>query len=253
MKCRSEMTVNAFNLHYDSKQCNLGGTFKNNCGKSKNKIVNGGLEKKPCYFCKKENKLLNNHEPYCKKNPNKIQKDNNQRGKPSWNKGLTTETSESVRIGRDKAKETRQENPPKPKEWTDDERKRHSEIMLLAAENHPDSYNGSYNRGFCKSYEYNGVKLIGTWEVAFAKYCDENNIKWIQPRTPFKYEWNGLRSYYPDFYLPEFDMYVEVKGLEKDRDYAKWSVVNNLIVIRQKEIDEIKSKTFNLKDFIEEQ
>ena len=47
------------------------------------------------------------------------------------------------------------------------------------------------------------------------------NIKW--DRTIIKY---GHRRYTPDFYLPEYNMYIEVKGFMRDRDKTKmWKVI----------------------------
>lgn len=52
---------------------------------------------------------------------------------------------------------------------------------------------------------------------------------------------NGSRTYFPDFYLPESDMWIEVKGYETERDIAKWeSMINvhkkNLNIVKSKEI-----------------
>lgn len=71
--------------------------------------------------------------------------------------------------------------------------------------------------------------------------------KWDRVKEPFKYYWNNnWHFYYPDFYLVEFDYYIEVKGYETNRDKAKWNSVENLIVIKQKEINSIKKNNFIL-------
>lgn len=68
-------------------------------------------------------------------------------------------------------------------------------------------------------YEYGRYQMRSTWEVAFAAKLDHWKIEWkYEPRNFFvgKGKWNG-RGYVPDFYLPEFDLYVEIKGyLRKD-------------------------------------
>ena len=48
---------------------------------------------------------------------------------------------------------------------------------------------------------------------------NENNINWTNKiDEEFYYEWGGkVRRYYPDFYLPDYDFYIEVKGYERDR------------------------------------
>ena len=62
--------------------------------------------------------------------------------------------------------------------------------------------------------EYKGVTLGSSYEVTVAKSLDENNIKWIKPKS---LKWlspvdNREHSYYPDLYLPEYDVYLEPKN-----------------------------------------
>ena len=98
-----------------------------------------------------------------------------------------------------------------------------------------------------KKFIYNGFELNGSWELLVAKWLDDNNIKWTNKVSPFKYIWNhDEHLYFPDFYLPQHNWYIEVKGYERDRDLCKWNVVPNLIVIKQKEIKEIKKGSYRL-------
>ncbi len=114
--------------------------------------------------------------------------------------------------------------------------------MQRAVKENPDSYAGGYNRGRVKSLTCsNGFKVLGKWEQTFVEFCLSSNIEIQQPNTGFSYEWNGSRTYFPDFYLPQSDQWIEIKGYETDRDTAKWnSMINfhkkNLRVIRQKEM-----------------
>ena len=68
--------------------------------------------------------------------------------------------------------------------------------------------------GWCSSkrIEYNGISMQSTYEVTVAKTLDENQIKWKRPE-PFQYEMNGEQHrYYPDFYLPEYNVYLDPKN-----------------------------------------
>lgn len=68
-------------------------------------------------------------------------------------------------------------------------------------------------------------------------------IKWTNKISEkIYYIWeNKKRIYYPDFYLPEFDIYIEVKGYERPRDLAKWEVIKNkLIIFKKNDINIIK-------------
>ena len=59
------------------------------------------------------------------------------------------------------------------------------------------------------------VSMDSTWEVACARRLDELGIKWTRdPSIKLGYVTRGRRkrNYIPDFYLPDLDVYIEVKG-----------------------------------------
>ena len=63
----------------------------------------------------------------------------------------------------------------------------------------------------------------------------------------FPYNWNGDRTYFPDFYLPELSEYVEVKGYKTERDVAKWQQFpNKLRLILKEDIIQIQKNEFVL-------
>lgn len=85
-----------------------------------------------------------------------------------------------------------------------------------------------------------------------ARYLDNNNIKWIKPTNFFQYIWNGnIHKYFPDLYLVDYDIYIEVKGYERERDLMKYQVVDNLIVIKYDKISLIDKAIYNIYDDIE--
>ena len=61
--------------------------------------------------------------------------------------------------------------------------------------------------------EYNGVMLDSNWEFELAKRLDYLNINWIRPEP---LEWvddnNVTHNYFPDFYLTEYDLYLDPKN-----------------------------------------
>lgn len=83
--------------------------------------------------------------------------------------------------------------------------------------------------GRCKWYEVAGRRVQGTWERDFALELEKRQIKWRKPRIHsevLKYTLDGIeRSYTPDFYLLEFNFYVEVKGYWWGNDKAKMNAV----------------------------
>ena len=87
-----------------------------------------------------------------------------------------------------------------------------------------------------KKYKYNDIWMDSSWEVNIAKWLDVNNIKWIRDRK-INFIWtdiNGIkRRYYPDFYLPEHNLYLDPKNkykLEKDRDKISRVIYENKII-----------------------
>jgi predicted nuclease of restriction endonuclease-like RecB superfamily len=69
------------------------------------------------------------------------------------------------------------------------------------------------------------VSMDSTWEVACAKKLDDLGIKWYRdPSMKIEYRTQKLRlrKYIPDFYLPDHDIYIEVKGYWTDA--AKWKM-----------------------------
>ena len=56
---------------------------------------------------------------------------------------------------------------------------------------------------------YMGVLMDSSWEVKLAEWLDGQSIAWERP-NPLPY--GEGRNYFPDFYLPEFDIYLDPKN-----------------------------------------
>ncbi len=131
--------------------------------------------------------------------------------------------------------------------WSDPNNKiKQSVSMKRAVEKFPESYTSS-NRGRTKQIEYKGIKFQGSWELDFYKWCENNTVLCIRNTEGFRYTWKGERTYFPDFYLPEQDTYVEVKGYKTDRDTAKWNQFpKRLLKILKEDIIKIHQNNFVL-------
>lgn len=68
-----------------------------------------------------------------------------------------------------------------------------------------------------KSY-YKNIYMRSGWEVKYAKWLDSKNIKWEYEKETFKLK---ETTYTPDFYLPEQNIYVEIKGFMHADAYFK--------------------------------
>jgi hypothetical protein len=90
-----------------------------------------------------------------------------------------------------------------------------------------------------KRIKYKGVWMRSTWEVAYANYLDKNKIKWLYEPKTFDL---GNSTYTPDFYLPETDTYIEIKGFitvefkRKYRIFKKKFKTIKLRVIKEKQL-----------------
>ena len=77
------------------------------------------------------------------------------------------------------------------------------------------------------------VSMDSTWEVACANRLDELGIRWVRdPNMKLKYlsRAKRVRNYIPDFYLPDHDIYIEVKGYWTDAARHKMNDILRLII-----------------------
>lgn len=60
---------------------------------------------------------------------------------------------------------------------------------------------------------YNGVLLDSSWELELAKRLDNLKIQWIRPRPlPWVDEYGVTHNYFPDFYLKDYDLFLDPKN-----------------------------------------
>lgn len=69
----------------------------------------------------------------------------------------------------------------------------------------------------CYTFEYAGIVFDSGYAVQFAKFCDKYEIKWCyeQVKVQIRDAAHKFRSFTPDFFLPDYGIYVEIKN-----DYA---------------------------------
>lgn len=87
-------------------------------------------------------------------------------------------------------------------------------------------YSGKKSPRFGKIYHpkyirYKHIWFHSSYENNFARWCCLNYIKWqYEPKT-FNL---GNTTYTPDFYLPEYDIYIEIKGYWRDDAKKKFNL-----------------------------
>lgn len=250
-KCTREITSHNFKKHF--KSCI--GVIKTN----KNEYIKLDNEFK-CKFCDFHTKTMQsvtshiwyNHTEegkeniFKKKNYKELRlnykiatlKNGNHR---SWNKGLTKETDDRVRKNSIAVSNVTKGRPGRL--HTDETKKKLSQIMSI-----------NNKGGKCKWFEVAGQKVQGTWERDIALLFDRLKIKWQKLKTnnhTFKYTMNGkIRSYTPDFFLPDLNLYLEIKGRWWGNDKEKMDLIFstypdiNILLIQKEEFKKLTTKKF---------
>ena len=181
-------------------------------------------------ICKNENSLKQ-HEIRCKYNQNRkipfFATDYNKTRIP------TNQYIKAEELGIEKPKLSNESIEKIKNGWVG---KKHStEEKLKIKETIKENINtGNWHLSFSKSriVEYKGIKFLGSWEANFAKYLDDHNIKWERPNKYFNYIFeNENHKYLPDFYLPNYNLYIEIKGYPTNKDFAKWEQFENKLDI----------------------
>lgn len=181
-----------------------------------------------CKFCNNERKNANslrNHERLCKENPNRQNSAdwNNKNG----NLGKSNQYIKAKALGlaapivsEENKQKARERNLARPPEFYI---KNGAKISNTIRQKVKD---GTWHTSLAKKmhHQYKGASLHGTWEVAYAKYLDANKIIWERNTKSFPYVYKDVnRRYTPDFYLPDTNEYVEIKGYKTEKDEAKWT------------------------------
>ena len=88
------------------------------------------------------------------------------------------------------------------------------------------------------------VRLESSWEVNLAKWLDKNYIDWIRPKyISWKSSDGKNRKYFPDFYLPKYNVYLDPKNdYRVSTSQEKLTEVCKLITLYYGRVESIKEK-----------
>jgi len=160
-----------------------------------------------CKFCNRESKNLNslsNHQRLCPSNPERVYVSQTL-GRTAWNKGLTSSTDLRVSKMAESISKSSLENP----RYLTAEQKSH--LSVLAKERGLGGYKP--NAGRSKKFKVldsygDEVCLQSTYELKCSELLNQLGINWVRPRA-LKYDG---KNYFADFYLPDFDVYLDPKN-----------------------------------------
>lgn len=193
-----------------------------------------------CSFCGKtfsSKRGTSRHEYSCKNNPN------SSKVPPAWNKGKTKETDYRVaKNGKSISEAYRTGLVDSAYRSTKEYKTKMSEI---AKERGFGGFQPNAGRGK-REYKQNiyGEEFLlrSSYEVKVADWLNLNHILWVIPK-PIWYVLDGVKKrYYPDFYIPSFDLYIETKNdfllsIQKEKINSIRLVLDNFLIITNSDMN----------------
>ena len=161
-----------------------------------------------------------------------------------WNKGLTKESSSKVAQSADTLRRKHASGEIIPsflgKQHTTQTKNLIRQKIIARYKNGWQSTAGRTKKIKYSSSVAGNVLVDGSWELAVAKYLDAIQVQWTRNITRFPYYniiTDKAATYCPDFYVEDWDIYIEVKGYQTDLDLCKWSQFpKKLLVWKKKEL-----------------
>ncbi len=93
-----------------------------------------------------------------------------------------------------------------------------------------------------KKYKYNHIYFRSTWEVKVAKWLDKHNILWEYESEKCVFKLSNNKYTIVDFYLPQENKFIEVKGYWDDYSIYKFNAVKqniDICIIDKRNINKI--------------
>ena len=114
---------------------------------------------------------------------------------------------------------------------------------------HKSTYN-TYSRCHGGFREDIGLYFRSSWEANYARLLNHIGVKWEYEGQRFRFPDTGcgVLSYCPDFYLPEFYLFIEIKGWMDERSRIRLGLFEkyypeqfrNLLIIQEREYTQLQ-------------
>lgn len=116
--------------------------------------------------------------------------------------------------------------------------------------------NSTHQRRMRKTHDFvdkNGriFRFDSSWEDALARRLDDLCIRWNRPNPiPYQDAEGVTRRYFPDFYLPDYDVYIDPKNpyVQRLQEYKIKTVSEDITLIILSSIKECLN--FNIQDYV---
>ena len=186
-----------------------------------------------CIFCNKEGKSANslrNHQRLCHSNPDRQVSSFTwyNENRVAWNKGLSQKDFPSLARPNQKGVKFGAALTG----HTEEAKRKISQKLSI-----------NNKGGRAKWYDVAGQKVQGTWERNVALKFEELGIEWKKLKTnrdALEYIMDDkVRCYTPDFFLPTYNVFLEVKGHWWGRDREKMDIVlktypdKNIVIVEK--------------------
>lgn len=233
-------------IMYSCEKCNK--TFTTKASKTNHEKACGNIKhKKELYLCKKcgykIKASIQKHVNSCDgRGPRSIRRKTHPGKRGGWQKGKSYEDI----YGANRALEIKQKlsdslNNCNRLPWTKDAI---SAFSKQVSERMKAQYASGWDAvcGRSKKYDYESIvagkiKVDGTWELKVAIYLDSIGVEWSRPTNRFDYikQCGKKSTYKPDFYVKDWNSYIEVKGYKTELDLCKWSQFTEKLIIWERD------------------
>lgn len=117
------------------------------------------------------------------------------------------------------------------------------ECQINASVGHRTYINGRRKNIYYQHINGSTILLESSWELEIAKFLDEYKIDWIRPEYIKWVDSSGkIRNYYPDFYLPKYNLYLDPKNpYAMKQDVEKMKYISSKVKILYGDKSELMS------------
>lgn len=136
--------------------------------------------------------------------------------KRAWSKGLTKETDERINKIAENLKNRYKNGEIIPHFKGKHHSKETKERISIKRTDYIHNAD-THVKWFIVSNGQKELKVQGTWERDVANKLTELGVQWTRKSLIY----DGFRRYTPDFYLPDLNIFIEVKGFLKKHDIEK--------------------------------
>jgi len=103
---------------------------------------------------------------------------------------------------------------------------------------------------FFNPFQNKKILLESSWELELANFLTINNIEWIRPKFIKWVDLEGsTRRYFPDFYLPKYDLYLDPKNpyaMKMGNSEEKMLAISKKVNIVYGDLEALKQKVSGL-------